>query len=53
MIYYHKTNNPKIAFTGQPSGSGPVPLSYLPSLGPSIIAPARATIFISVGFLIY
>lgn len=31
-----------IAFTGHPSGSGLIPLSYLPILGPNMIAQASA-----------
>lgn len=42
-IIHHNTNKPMIALTGQPSGSGSIPWSYLPNLGPSIIAQARAT----------
>ncbi|KYQ52980.1 hypothetical protein ALC60_07706 [Trachymyrmex zeteki] len=38
------TNSPIIALTGHPSGRGSMPLSYLPILGPSMIAQARAVL---------
>ncbi|KZC05833.1 hypothetical protein WN55_04773, partial [Dufourea novaeangliae] len=38
------TNKPMIALTGFPRGNGSIPLSYLPSLGPNIMAHASATI---------
>lgn len=42
IFNYQSTNRPIMALTGQPRGRGSMPWSYLPSLGPSIIAHARA-----------
>ncbi|KOX79614.1 hypothetical protein WN51_02880 [Melipona quadrifasciata] len=38
------TNKPMIALTGHPRGNGSIPLSYLPTLGPNIMAHASAVI---------
>uniref|UniRef100_A0A1Y1KGS2 Uncharacterized protein n=2 Tax=Photinus pyralis TaxID=7054 RepID=A0A1Y1KGS2_PHOPY len=41
---HQRTKSPITALTGDPKGSGAIPLSYLPSLGPNISALAKADV---------